>query len=190
MRTKKINLYYSITQNDVFPPGPGEIARKDQWIREIKATVESDWKPKQVRVTYQLYNPEVEQQRKFMNGPVVEYWIIQSQDLWDQDLTSEMKKKGRETLLDKSLGYDIELLEGKARRRKSTTDFEDTQQWHDFLETLKETEFDPNGYEFPDSEEFWKMAEAYGYEKAKGVAIEQLRKRLKAKLGTEDLSTR
>lgn len=183
MKTKKITLYYSVTTREIIPPGPGELQRKDQWLREVQASVEADWKPKTVRVIYQLYNPETEQQRKFLEGPVVDYWLIQSQDLIDQEITPLMKRKARETLLDRTLGYDVELIDRTVRRRRTTTDFTETQQWHDFLEMLRETEFEPNGYEFPDSEEFWKMADAYGYEKAKSVAIEQLQKRLKAKLG-------
>lgn len=48
----------------------------------------------------------------------------------------------------------------------------------------EDAEFDPNGYEFPESEYFWKMADAYGYEKAKDEAIKGLQKRLAAKLCT------
>lgn len=183
MKTKKITLYYSVTQKAVIPPGPGEMERKDQWIRQIQAEVESEWKPKTVRVTYQIYNPEIDQQRKFLEGPVVDYWLIQTKDILDGEITPLMKRKARETLLDRVLGYDVELIDRTVRRRKTTTDFTETQQWHDFLEMLRETEFDPNGYDFPDSEEFWKMAEAYGYDKAKEVAIEQLQARLRAKLG-------
>lgn len=189
MRTKKITLYYSVTQKKVIPPGPGELERKDSWIRIIQSEVKSEWEPITVRVTYQIFNPETDQQRKFMEGPVVDYWLIQSQDLLDGDISPAMKRKARETLLDKTLGYDVDLMDGKARRRKSTTDFVETQEWHNYLEMLRETEFEPNGYEFPNSEDFWKMAEAYGYDKAKAASIEQLRRRLKGKLGSPDLST-
>lgn len=187
MKTKKITLYYSVETRRVLPPGPGDLERKDQWLREVQATVEADWKPLMVKVTYEVTNPETEQQRKFFNGPVVAYWAIQSQELLGKEISPELKKQARETLLDIALGYDVELVSGKARRRKSTTDFIETQQWHDFLETLRETEFDPNGYEFPDSGQFWTMAKIYGYDKAHAIAIEQLQKRLQAKLG--DLST-
>ena len=181
MKTKKITLYYSVTQKSVIPPGPGEIERKDQWIRLIQAEVESEWKPKTVRVTYQLYNPECDQQRKFLEGPVIDYWCIQSQEIKTLDDSPEMKKKARETLLDKTLGYDVELIDKTVRRRRSTMDFVETQQWHDFLEMVRETEFEPNGYEYPDSEYFWKLAEAYGYEKAKVIAIEKLKANIEAK---------
>jgi len=184
MRTKKITLYYRVTTRQVIQPGPGEMERKESWLRILQSQVKSDWEPKTVRVTYEEYNPETDRQRKFFNGPVVEYWIIQMSDRLSGEVTSHEKKIGRETLLDKALGYEVELMDRKVRRRRSTTDFEDVQQWHDFLEELKETEFDPNGYEFPDSEYFWKMADAYGYEKAKDEAIKGLQKRLSAKLST------
>lgn len=183
MKTKKITLYYSVTSREVMPPGPGELQRKDYWIKEVQSTVEADWKPKTIRVTYELYNPEVDRMRKFLNGPVVEYWIIQSQDIHTGEIGTALKKKGRETLFDKALGYDVELVDRTVRRRRSTADFVEVQQMHDFLEMLRETEFDPNGYEFPDSEYFWKMSDAYGYEKAKDMAIEALQARLRAKLG-------
>lgn len=183
MKTKKITLYYSVGTREITPPGPGELERKDQWLRQVQAEVPADWKPTMIRVTYQIYNPEITQQRKFLEGPVVEYWLIQSQDLADHEPTPAEKKKARETLLDKVLGYDVELIDRTVRRRRTTTDFTETQQWHDFLETLRETEFEPNGYEFPDSEYFWQQVQAYGYEKAKGIVLTQLRDRLKAKLG-------
>jgi len=157
--------------------------RKEQWLRILQAERETEFDSVMVRVTYQIYNPETEQQRKFFNGPVVEYWIIQTQENADKEVTPHMKKVGRETLLDRVLGYDVELTDRTTRRRKSTTDFTETQEWHKFLETLKETEFDSNGFEFPDSEEFWKLERAYGYARAQDIAIEQLRARLHARLG-------
>ena len=66
----------------------------------------------------------------------------------------------------------------KQKRRTSTTDLSDVQEWNDFLQELKETEFEPNGYEFPESEKFWKLTESIGYEKAKDAVIDQLQKRL------------
>lgn len=182
MQTKKITLYYSLTPTKIYSPGPGELERKEQWLREIQSTVPAEWNPITVRVTYQIYNPETEQQRKFFEGPVVEYWLIQGSEIFEEEeLTTTLKRKARETLLMQVLGYNVETMTGSERRRKSTTDFTETQQWHDFLETLRETEFDPQGYRFPDSEEFWKMEAAYGYEKAKTMAIEKLKEWIKAK---------
>jgi len=104
-------------------------------------------------------------------------------DMLDGRPDTETKKRARETLLYIALGYEVKLMgRKKVRARKSTADFTDTQEWNDFLQTLQETEFDPNGYEFPDSEEFWKLAEKYGYTKAHEISIEQLQKRLKKRL--------
>lgn len=183
MKTKKISLYYGVTSREVIPPGPGEIERKDYWIKQVQSTVEADWKPKTVKVTYELYDPEVDQMRKFLNGPVVDWWIIQSQDILNGDVSPELHKIGRETLFDKTLGYDVEIIGGTTRKRGSTGDFTDVQKMHDFLEMLRETEFEPNGYEFPKSEDFWKLADAYGYDKAKKVSIELLQRRIRGKMG-------
>jgi len=185
MKTKKITLYYEVTSREVIPPGPGEMERKDHWIKEVQSTVEADWKPKTIRVVYEVYNPEVDRMRKFLNGPVVEYWIIQSQDILTGKIGVEIKKMGRETLFDKALGYDVEIVGGTARRRRSTSEFSEVQQMHDFLEMLRETEFEPNGYEFPDSEYFHEISKAYGYDKAKEIIEEGLQKRLRAKLGED-----
>lgn len=183
MKTKKITLYYSLSSRKVLPPSSAEIERKDYWIKEVQSTVESDWKPKTIRVTYEVYDPEVDKMRKFLNGPVLEYWIIQSQEILVGDIEPRIRKLGRETLFDKVLGYDVETLSGKSRARKSTKDFTDTQQMHNFLEVLRETEFEPNGYEFPNSNDFWEMANVLrSYEKAKEESIKQLQSRLRAKL--------
>jgi hypothetical protein len=184
MKTKKVSLYYKVTSREIIPPGQGEIDRKDYWVKTVQSTVEADWKPKTIKVTYEEYDPDVNDQRKFLNGPVLEYWIIQSQELHDKKVDSHTKKLGRETLFDKALGYDVDILGGGTRRkRRSTADFTTTQQMHNFLETLRETEFEPNGYEFPDSAYFWELEGAYGYEKAKEIAIEKLQEKLRARLG-------
>lgn len=137
-----------------------------------------------VRVTYELFNPEVIQQNRFFNGPVVDYFAIQSAEIRSGEVSRLTHNQYRETLLSDALGYEIELVGRKERRRKSTTDFKSVQRWHDFLETLRETVFEPNGYEFPDSEHFWELAKKHTYEQAKVIAIEQLQKRMVAKLST------
>ena len=135
-------------------------------------------------VEYRVVNPEVERQRKFFNGPVVEYFAIQNDNLLEGELANDRKRRYREQLLDQVLGFDIELIDRTIRSRKSTSDYTRTQQWHDFLEELKETVFDANGYEMPDSTDFWELAKRVGYDQAKGVAITKLRERLKAKGAT------
>ena len=153
--------------------------RKDDWIQDIQKEVQADYKPVMVRVTYKIHNPEIEQQRKFFEGPVVEYWLIQATDHLEGRPDRKELDRARETLLTEALGYEVELIGGeKQKRRTSTTDMTDVQEWNDFLQELKETEFEPNGYEFPESEKFWKMAEAIGYEKAKDEVIKQLKRRL------------
>lgn len=183
MKTKKITLYYNVTPSKIIPPSKGELDKKEYWLAEVQATVPSEWQSKTVRVTYELYDIDVDKMRKFLNGPVIEYWIIQSQEIHSGEISPSIKKKGRETLFDRALGYDVQMIDGKARRRRSTADFTQVQEMHDFLEMLRETEFEPNGYEFPDSEQFWKMAEAYGYDRAKGEAIKALQGRMTARLG-------
>ena len=34
MRTKKISLFYKVTQTEVFPPPIAEVERKNRWIKE------------------------------------------------------------------------------------------------------------------------------------------------------------
>lgn len=172
MNTKKITLYYGVTPKELIPPNAIDIERKNKWVEQVQYTVPSEWEPKTIKVTYELVNPEVDQQRKFFNGPVVRYWFLQSQE---REMTPKLKKQARTTLLDQVLGYDVELLDGsKTRERKSTKDFTDTQQWHNFLETLRETEFEPNGYEFPNSEDFNRLSKIYGHAKAEQISVEQM----------------
>ena len=180
-RTKEISVFYQITQKAITPPSEVALQRKEDWLKSIQSTIEADWKPRLVKVTYRVVNPEVEQQRKFFNGPVIDYYIIQSTELLEGEVPRELHNKYRETILSEQLGYEVELVDRKERRRKSTADFMETQQWHDFLETLRETMFEPNGYEFPDSEAFWEMSKKHGYEQAKGIALKGLQRRYAAK---------
>lgn len=184
MRTKKITLFYEITPSKVKPPSPEKLARKDEWIKEIQKTVPSEWDPKMVRVVYELYNPETQKIRKFFEGPVVEYFTIQTNDMLTGRPTRSQLDETRETLLSDALGFDVHLIGKIERRRKSTSDFTDTQEWNDLLNELKETHFEPNGYEMPDSDEFWKLSEAIGYERAKEESIKNLQARLQKKLST------
>lgn len=181
MRTKSITLYYHAKKEEIVPPAPEAIARKDEWIKQLQKEVKADWDPITIKVTYKIHNREVERQRKFFNGPVIEYWVIQKDDMLEGRPGRTEIARARETILSNALGYKVELWDRTETRRKSTADFTDTQDWHDFLETLRETEFEPNGYEMPDSEGFWELAKKIGYDKAKDAIIEQLQRRLKAK---------
>jgi hypothetical protein len=159
------------------------MARKEAWLQEVQkeATVKV---PKLIKLTYELVNLEVERQRKFFNGPVVDYFAIQSGEILEGKPEGGLRARYRETILDESLGYDVELVGRTTRRRRSTSDFRNTQKWHDFLETIRETLFEPNGYEFPDSEHFWRITSEVGEEKAKEVVIKQLQDKIKKKLST------
>lgn len=180
-KTKSISLFYQITPTEVKPPEDSAIARKNDWVKEIQKGIQAEWKPLIMRVTYRLVNPEVEQQRKFFNGPVVDYYAVQSGEILSGDVPREVHNQYRETILSEVLGYEVQLIDRVERRRKSTGDFMETQHWHDFLETLRETLFEPNGYEFPDSEAFWEMQKKHGYDQAKRIALEGLQKRYAAR---------
>jgi len=181
-KTKSISVFYHIERSRVVPPTPASLQRKEEWLKEIQRTIESDWRSRIVQVTYRLINPEVEQQRKFFNGPVIDYYTIQSAEILEGEVPRGMHDRYRETILSDVLGYQVELVGRTERRRKSTSDYTDTQQWHDFLETLRETMFEPNGYEFPDSEAFWEMEKKHGYDQAKKISIEGLQRRYAAKM--------
>lgn len=182
MRTKKITLFYKISDSETFPPDPQALRRKDMWIEEIRKTISKAGELRIVRVTYELFNPEVENQRKFFNGPIIDYYAIQAGDILSGGVTRDIHDRYRETILSELLGYEIQLIDRKEKRRKSTSDFTSTQQWHDFFERLRETIFEPEGYEMPESEMFWQLSEQYGYEQAKKISIEQLQKRIIAKM--------
>lgn len=186
MRTRKIKLYYQLTPSKIFTPSPEAMARKDAWVKDIQRTIPADKDFKTIEVQYRLFDPHVEQQRKFFNGPCIDYWVIQSQQILSGSISRLMHNQARETLLSSVLGYNVRLINRVERRRKSTADFTETQEWNDFLETLRETEFEPQGYEIPDSEVFWELQKKYGYERACGMSIEQLRERLIKRLSTHE----
>lgn len=183
MARKTIKLYYELTKDKIHPPEKEALDRKDKWIEQKQKEVEAEWKPKKIRVTYEEVNKEVAKMRKFFNGPVLEYWVIQQADMLDELPTRSQLDRARETLLSEALGYEVELWDRTEKRRRSTSDFIEEQEWYDFLETLRETEFEPNGYEFPDSNKFWDLVKQVGYTKAKEEQISRLQKRVSKKLG-------
>lgn len=180
-------MYYKLTKKEIIPQSEESVVRKDAWIKEVQRTAKSDWEPTIVRVTYEIHNPEVERQRRFFEGPVLDYFAIQNSEIMSGEVPPDLRERYREEVLSDALGYDVKLLHGVARRRRSTTTLTSTQKWHDFIELLRETIFDSNGYEMPDSEAFWALAKQYSVDDARRMAREQLQRRLQAKLGPQDI---
>lgn len=179
MRTKKITLDYKVTQTEVFPPIAGELARKDEWLEEVKRSVPSEWEAKIVRVTYEMFDPEIQQQTKFFNGTVILYYCIQNEDMVEGEPDSTLLKRYREDILDEMLGYDYLGVKKLHRMRDSTTDFKTTQAWSTFLNTVEETLFDNAGFIFPDSTKFWELVKKHGYDEARKISIRTLQTQMK-----------
>jgi hypothetical protein len=189
-KTKKITLYYRVRRDEVTPPHKVALERKDGWIKSIQEEIPKSSKKdpdpnKIIRLTYEIFNPEILDIARFFNGPVVEYFAIQNEDMLEGRPGREMIKRYREQILDDCLGYDVEMVDRTVRRRKSTADFLTTQKWSDFLQTLEETHFAPEGYEFPDSESFWGIEAEHGYERAAEIAIKQLQERIRRKTSAD-----
>ena len=147
----------------------------------MQKSIEADWKPLVVKVLYEVFDPEVERQRRFFNGTCVKYYTIQNEHLTVGMPSNDLIKKYRETILDEMLGFELTLVGRTVRRRKSTSDFKSVQAWSKFLNTLEETLFDSAGFEFPDSEDFWKLVKEHGYEEAERISIERLQATMKTK---------
>ena len=183
MKNKKISLFYEINKKQIIPPKPEILERKEEWIKEVQQELPEKGRCV-VRLTYEIYNAEIKRQLAFFNGPVMQYYVIQSTDSLDTLPERAEIARWREQLLDDSLGYDLPLINRTVRRRKSTADFKTTQKWHDFLERLREDHFEAQGYEFPVSDEFLEMESKHGTEKAQAIMISQLQDRLRRKLST------
>lgn len=180
-KTNKIELIYTLTQTAVQPPSMRETKRKDEWIKTLQATVEADWKPLLVKVAYTVFNPEVEQLRKFFHT-CVKYFAIQNMDMTEGMPDSKTLDKYREELLDELIGYDFQTVNKVIRKRPSTAEYKETQPWLTLLKNFEETIFDSHGYEFPDSKAFWESVKVHGYEKAQEIAIKQLQERMKKRI--------
>ena len=178
MRTKKLTLYYKIEPGRVVPPDVKDTERKEEWIREIQKRTPSVWQPHLIKVTYELFNPEVENQQRFFHTCVL-YYAIQDMDMTEGRPDSATLKKYREEMFCGLLGYDERLVNKTIRKRKSTSDFKSVQKWNEFLNELQETAFDNAGYIFPDSEHYWEMVKKYGHKEGKRIALEQLQDKLK-----------
>jgi hypothetical protein len=177
MKTKRIALFYSLTQKDVFPPSQKELERKDEFIKTIQRSVESEYKPKMIKVTYEYYNPEVDEMRRFFHTCVM-YYVIQNLELKDRKPTTEEFNQYREEILDELRGFDYQTVNKVIRKRESTKDYKEAEQWHTLLKDLEETLFEDAGYTFPDSKWFWDMVKTDGYEKAQATAITRLQAKI------------
>lgn len=175
---KTLSLVYKVTPAQVFPPD--NVNLKDEWLGAVKNTVKSEYEYKMVKVTYQVHDPEIEKMVKFWNGVVVLYYAIQNMDGEVPD--SKTLIQYREMMLDELLGYNFESIGRVIRKRKSSSDFKTAQQWFDFLMATQEVLFDPCGFEFPNTEEFWKLSKDHGYDGAKKITIDGLRNRVASKL--------
>ncbi len=180
--THELSLFYELSQKEIKPPELREIERKERWLKEVQKTVEADWKPKIIKVTYKIFDPEIERQRRFFEGAVVKYYCIQNEDMLTGEPSSELLKRYRLDILDQVLGYDVHLHNRIVRERKSTTDYKTVAAWNKFLNLLEETIFDAAGYEFPDSKEFWELVKAHGYTEAERISVENLQMKLSKKL--------
>lgn len=178
-----MTLWYTLEiDGTITPPNDSVIARKEAWLKDLSHRACGERKALKIANEYRLSNPEVEDIRKFFNGPVVEYYAIQNDSLIEGELDSARKKKYREQMLDEILGFDVELIDRTKRDRKSTGDFIETQQWNDMLAEMKESLFDPSGYEMPNSKDFWELVKQVGYNQAHDIKIKQLQKNVKIKL--------
>ncbi len=178
MKTKKLTLYYKVEPDKVVPPDAKERNRKEEWLKQIQRETPSAWEAQIVKVTYELFNPEVENQRRFFHTCVL-YYAIQDMDMTEGRPDSATLRKYREEILDGMLGYDVELVNKTVRKRKSTSEFKSVQKWNEFLEELEGTIFFAAGYEFPDSQNYWDLVKQYGYEQGRKIAIDQLQNKLK-----------
>ena len=186
MKTKKITLFYTLTRDEVWPPSTSELRRKDAWVKGVQSEIAGAGETRLIKVTYDMHNPDIDRQMKYFNGPVVEYFTIQTTDMLESRPQPAQLKQYREMILYDMLGHEVELPDGrKLQQRKSTASFQSVQRWHTFLEELRETYFEPNGYEMPDSETFWELEAKHGYDKAHAIAIEDLQKKLRKKLSTK-----
>lgn len=177
--TSQITLFYKITQKQLHSPDARELERKKRWTLAVQRTVEDDNKPKIIKVTYSVHNPQIEKQRRFFEGPVVKYYCIQNEDMTDTLPSTTLLTVYRIDILDQVLGYDVHLHNRVIRERNSTTKFKEVQDWNRLLKTIEETIFDAAGYDFPDSENFWELVKKHGYEEAERISIEKLQNKLK-----------
>ena len=179
-RTQKITLIAKITNREYIAPNNVEVERKDAWIRDLQRTTLKDTF-RLMKIEYSLYDPEIEDVRKFFEGTVVLYYAVQSRDLLSGAPDTGMLKQCREELLNAVLGYDVRMARMMSRERASVTEFKEVQQWLVFINIIKEEFFDPNGYEFPDSDKFSELVMKCGREEAKAISLRQLQLSLNRK---------
>lgn len=184
-RTEKIELFYKLTPTETIPPPAVDLARKEQWIEEQKKGIPSEWESKIVKVEYSIHDPAIADMFRFFNGTVVAYYAIQAKEITDGKPDQETLKACREEILQGVLGFEPRLAKVMGKKRTSTTEFVEVQQWSNFLNSVQEIVFDDAGYMFPDSKAFWKLTDLYGYDRAKEMSIAILLDFLQKKNGNQ-----
>jgi len=179
-------LFYTLTREDIWPPYPSDLKRKEDWVKAVQQEIAKPGETRLIKVKYEMHNPEIDRIMKFFNGPVIEYFVIQSTDMVEGRPEPAVLDQYREMLLLDALGYDTNLPDGRViRQRKSTATFQSVQRWCNFLEEIKEIYFEPNGYEMPDSDEYHILEDGFGKDRATEICIERIQKKLMAKLSPQ-----
>lgn len=181
MKTKSVTLFYKVTPKEIISPPQLELTRKDEWIKALQKTIPADWDYELVKVTYEMFNPHIQDLQRFFNGTVVLYYCIQNEDMVEGEPTREMLEQYREEMLDELLGYDYKTVHKVIRKRKSTSDLKTVQAWNTLIKNAQETLFENAGYEFPDSDAFWQLVKEIGYDNAKVESMKRLQTNLKRK---------
>jgi len=103
----------------------------------------------------------------FYKSAVVQYYIRQEYDVWEEKLTPEQLERGDKEMKEK-IGYILYGIDGKPTGKvNSVTAFKQLKEMNTFLKQIEEVCFKDNGYMFPDSKHFNTLKDAKGLGPAK-----------------------
>lgn len=148
------------------------LKEKKEFIEKQQGKIQSDWDERFLIATYEIYDPESQDQEGFFESGVVHAYALNChcEDLIQKGFQPHYKtfedselRLYREDLLEKVYGYDVTLPSGKVLRKRHSTSGNrgNVAKMHRMLEEVREIGFEADGYIFPDAEEYKQDPVAY-----------------------------
>lgn len=122
-----------------------------------------------------LKDKSIDKTMVFYKSAVIQYYMRQEYDLWQDKLSSEMIERGDKEIKEK-VGFILYTIEGKPTGQvNSITNFKQLKEMNVFLKQVENVCFKDNGYMFPDSKHFNNLKNTKGLEPAKLQIMHELK---------------
>ena len=110
----------------------------------------------------------------FYKYAVIQYYVRQEYDIWDEKIPPEWLKRG-DSEMKKKVGFILYDVDGNPTgENNSVTKFKQLKQMNAFLKDVENVCFKDQGYKFPDSKHFKQLRKDKGFDAAKTQIFHEL----------------